>query len=97
MSSSLPNRTTCRCCGYINLESYGDICVVCGWTQDDYQESQPDITGGPNEISFREAQHNFVAEGHCYPGTTLSVSTLAERTKGYARDPRWMPLPQFES
>ncbi|KAA8756847.1 CPCC family cysteine-rich protein [Priestia megaterium] len=48
---------TCPCCGYKTLfEHYSwEICVVCRWEDDGLQSDEPDVAGGANDESLREA------------------------------------------
>lgn len=53
------NKQKCACCGYLTHETDFDICPVCFWQKDSFQESNIDNKGGPNEPSLREARENF--------------------------------------
>lgn len=57
---------TCPCCGFKSLDEPGngtfEICCLCGWENDSVQSCDPDYEGGPNGISLREAQHEFLAD-----------------------------------
>ncbi|MFK8035290.1 MAG: CPCC family cysteine-rich protein [Hyphomicrobiales bacterium] len=53
----------CACCGHLvryQLE-YGshNICVVCGWQDDESQTIEPDYAGGANDESLNEAKENY--------------------------------------
>ncbi|MBK5480864.1 hypothetical protein JFV29_02750 [Peribacillus sp. TH16] len=57
---------TCPCCGYKTLneeppDTY-EICEICFWEDDGYQYKYPDEDDA-NNISFREAQQNFIKLG----------------------------------
>lgn len=45
------------------VESLSDICQVCYWQHDFYQEKVWMMTGGPNTISLRDAKINFMKFG----------------------------------
>ena len=49
----------CACCGFLTLEGMFDICPVCYWQKDFFQEEHIDDNGGPNLVSLREAKENF--------------------------------------
>jgi hypothetical protein len=51
----------CHCCGFYTLENnvVSDICPVCFWQKDIYQEEHIDDSCGPNLVSLREAKENF--------------------------------------
>jgi hypothetical protein len=53
----------CPCCGYLTLldrpPGTFDICPVCGWEDDDAQFNDPELSGGANQVSLREARANF--------------------------------------
>ncbi len=54
----------CPCCGYKTFDEPAigtfDICGLCGWEVDSVQSTDPDYEGGPNGISMREAQYEFI-------------------------------------
>jgi len=57
-------RYLCPYCGYKTLdiprgESF-EICEVCFWQNDAYQLSNPDDEAGPNRVSLKQAQKNFM-------------------------------------
>lgn len=53
----------CPCCGYMTLDERPpgtfDICSVCFWEDDRQQFEDPDLAGGANRVSLREARENF--------------------------------------
>lgn len=57
------NKLKCACCGYFTIESLSDICPVCYWQHDFYQEKEMDDDGGPNTISLNSAKENFIKFG----------------------------------
>ena len=79
----MEERYQCPCCGYytIYLRGLHDICGVCGWRDDDFEEEygQPveDRPLGPNHVQLREARQNFLAFG-----------ASEERLRVRARPPR---------
>ena len=52
-------KSRCACCYYYTIESVADICPVCYWQKDFYQEKYIDDNGGPNSTSLRESRENF--------------------------------------
>lgn len=55
----------CPVCGQTEFDSIGsyDICDVCGWEDDPYQEEHPEDDVGANELSlidYRKAYENGV-------------------------------------
>lgn len=76
----------CPCCGYPNpgqgdFNIYVSRCILCGWIDDDWSESEADDVRPLGEpcfpegrktnggYSLTEARHNFVAHGHMFhPG-----------------------------
>ncbi|WP_306565798.1 CPCC family cysteine-rich protein [Flavobacterium lindanitolerans] len=55
------NNTKCACCGFLTHKGdvISDICPICFWQTDSYQEEHIDDSGGPNLISLRQARENF--------------------------------------
>ncbi|EJS66361.1 hypothetical protein CN425_23275 [Bacillus cereus] len=55
---------TCPCCGYKTLEEEPpgtyEICSICFWEDDPVQFKDPDLEGGANEVSLRQAQKNLL-------------------------------------
>lgn len=51
----------CACCGEKTLpaNSAFEICPVCGWQDDDVQNDDPDLDGGSNEMSLRQARETY--------------------------------------
>ena len=39
---------TCPCCGYKTITTEFDICEICGWEHNFYQEDNSEDDGGPN-------------------------------------------------
>lgn len=57
----------CPCCGNYTIdpdEPEFDICPVCFWENDPYQEKFPEETGA-NNISLNEARKNYEEFGAC--------------------------------
>lgn len=57
------NNHPCACCGFLTIsfpsgDTY-EICPVCFWEDDNFQNYDVDNKGGANEISLREAKQNF--------------------------------------
>jgi hypothetical protein len=81
---------TCVCCGYRSLgRGELDKCDICRWRRDPGQEASPDSAGGPNSVSLRQAQRNFVTFGACDEESKLYARQPEERD---LRDPEWKPL-----
>ncbi|GKU84000.1 CPCC family cysteine-rich protein [Niallia sp. NCCP-28] len=86
---------TCPCCGYKTLEErYNyESCSRCSWMDDDIQEDYPDLKGGANEESLREAQRNFKEIGKC---SRLFLEDEDEDDDEpsicYEKDKNWKPL-----
>ncbi|WP_437921152.1 CPCC family cysteine-rich protein [Sphingobacterium sp. LRF_L2] len=55
------NKIKCSCCDFFTIEdnAISDICPVCYWQKDFYQEQHIDDSGGPNLVSLRKARENF--------------------------------------
>jgi hypothetical protein len=88
----MENSVTCPCCGYNTITGTFDICNICGWEHDPVQESDPDHDDmGPNRVTLREGQRNFVRIGGCDPRT---VRHNRRPGPDDVRDPNWKPLEQ---
>jgi hypothetical protein len=58
----------CPCCHFYTIGEAGnwEICEICNWEDDPYQDAKPDSTSGPNGgICLIEAQANFAKFGAC--------------------------------
>lgn len=59
----------CPCCGFLTFkyEPCGDydICPVCFWEDDGYQNKHPDYAGGANKVSLNQGKKNFLEFGAC--------------------------------
>ena len=51
-------KKTCACCKRQTLPkgSIFEICPVCGWEDDEYQNEHPDYEGGANKMSLNKAK-----------------------------------------
>jgi hypothetical protein len=60
------NKKRCECCGYNTLPfgSIYQICLVCGWQDDDVQNDDPDFGGGANELSLNDYRAKWLSEHH---------------------------------
>jgi hypothetical protein len=86
---STSNLSFCPCCGFKTITSEFDICDICGWEHNFYQEEEPDDDGGPNAVSFREAQRNFARLG---AKSEDSLKRVRKPTPQDVRDPSWKPI-----
>lgn len=84
---------TCPCCGYKTLgeEPPGtfNICNICFWEDDGFQYHHPDVGGGANTPSLREAQKNYMLFGACEQRCMKFVREPDEKD---IKDPDWEPL-----
>lgn len=58
----------CQCCGYNIISSPPisfEICEICFWQNDAFQNENPNDSGGPNNISLIQARKNFIQFGAC--------------------------------
>jgi len=55
------NKKQCSCCGEKTLDkdSIFEICSVCGWQDDEFQNENPDYAGGANEINLNQAKKQY--------------------------------------
>jgi len=76
---------TCPFCGFKTLEEKPpgtfEICELCGWEVDTVQSIDPDYEGGPNGLSLRQYQHEFM--------TALKKEKVPI---DYVKDEEWKPL-----
>ena len=61
--ASKPKRLlkTCACCGNktIPIGTEYEVCAICGWVDDPFQNSHPDSINGHNKISLKEAKKRW--------------------------------------
>jgi hypothetical protein len=64
-------RWPCACCGWFTLDERPsgtfEICPVCGWEDDGVQLADPDVGGGANVPSLREARSEYLRTGAADP------------------------------
>ncbi|MCC3157091.1 hypothetical protein LJ737_07565 [Hymenobacter sp. 15J16-1T3B] len=59
-------KQACACCGYKTIERALEICYVCWWQQDHYQEEvDTNDADGPNYVSIEVARENYRQLGAC--------------------------------
>ena len=56
-------RQKCACCGYFTITEIKEICPICFWEEDSYQEENTNDSGGPNLVSLHNAKLNYVTYG----------------------------------
>ncbi|MHA7877662.1 MAG: CPCC family cysteine-rich protein [Bacteroidota bacterium] len=49
----------CACCSYYTISNRSDICPVCFWQEDFYQEDCIYDDGGPNRTSLKKSRENY--------------------------------------
>jgi Cysteine-rich CPCC len=75
------SKYACVCCGYQTFtreDHLWEICEVCFWQSCPIQDIDPDYIGGPNPISLRQAQQNFVSFGACEEDMLKNTRKLSE-------------------
>ncbi|MFS0871083.1 MULTISPECIES: CPCC family cysteine-rich protein [Paenibacillus] len=82
---------TCRCCGYITLESeIHDICSICWWQDDPACWNDLDANGGANgSTSLRQAQKNYIEFGAC---DECMLDLVRAPSIDDVRDLKWKPF-----
>jgi hypothetical protein len=60
------DKKACACCRYNTLPfgSIYQICLVCGWQDDDFQINHPDFAGGANKLSLNDYRAKWLSEHH---------------------------------
>lgn len=58
---SITKKKPCFCCGEFTLSMYAEyeVCSICGWIDDPYQNKNPDSVDGKNQVSLNEAQEQY--------------------------------------
>lgn len=53
-------KAKCACCGYYTIGELAEICPICYWEENIYQEEiDQDDNDAPNYLSIKEAKENF--------------------------------------
>ena len=42
----------CKACGLGDIKMFHNVCRVCGWEDDGFQNEEPDYPGGANQMSL---------------------------------------------
>lgn len=89
------SKYTCRCCGYITLDSeIHDICSICWWQDDPACWNDLDEIGGANgKISLRKAQKNFIEFGAC---EKIMLDLIRTPNRADIRNPKWKPFEIYD-
>ena len=62
----------CPCCDaqkvFMGQSTY-QICEICGWEDDPFQEQNPDVAGGANAAGLHQAKENVRKTGWSDPAT----------------------------
>ena len=85
-------RYPCPCCGHLvftEAPGSNDICLVCFWEDDVAQLRWPDLAGGANVPSLRDAQRNFLRFGASEAGFSGDVRPPSPDE---ARASDWRPI-----
>lgn len=81
------SKLACPCCGYMVISDEYDICPICCWQYDDYQNVNVDDNNGPNHVSLREAQIRFSNKRPIEDGMKGREPYPDEH-----REPAWHPI-----
>ena len=49
----------CPCCNEGTIHDYHDICLICGWEDDEVQNDEPSYVGGANKDSLEQHRVAF--------------------------------------
>lgn len=78
----------CPCCGFHTLSEMPPgtfaICPVCYWEDDYAQYNNPDLGGGANQVSLRQARINFAEYG-----------ASSKQVRKFVRKPRREEVPPY--
>jgi hypothetical protein len=97
-----PTLHYCLCCGYRTIKGYETafgytttpytscICPICFWQDDPVDYDEPNVSaGGPNHVSMKQAQRNFLAFG---ASEVRFQPNVRKPTPEDERDPNWRLL-----
>ncbi|MBC7554741.1 MAG: hydrolase [Taibaiella sp.] len=59
------DKFACACCGFFTISEIHDICDVCYWEEDIYQEEHIFDNGGSNKVCLADAKQNMINFGAC--------------------------------
>jgi len=75
----------CPCCGHYTFDeptgNTYDICPVCFWEDDGWQQDDPEKAGGANKVSLNQAKKNYRAFGACAPEMKQYVREAEEKDR----------------
>ena len=54
----LYGKNICACCGK-TMVGFFQVCKVCGWENDYFQNEEPDFAGCANQMSLNEAKQAY--------------------------------------
>ena len=57
MGSEYPKE--CPCCREGTISDFHDVCMICGWEDDEVQNSNPLYAGGANKQSLEQHRATF--------------------------------------
>ena len=57
----------CPCCNEGSIESPHDICLICGWEDDEVQNEDIGFSGGANKLSLEDYRKEFEEKRKVYP------------------------------
>jgi hypothetical protein len=82
----------CPCCGHLvhdQVPGFHQVCPICGWEDDLSQLRFPEMPGGGNVVSLREAQQNYRA---CGAAQRRNRGATRAPVEGEPREAGWRPL-----
>lgn len=52
----------CLCCNEGTIQDFHDVCLICGWEDDEIQNDDPTYGGGANKDSLEQHREAFLQE-----------------------------------